>query len=141
MSGVKATITIGRKHRILALGTAIYTGFLCTSVVRADDTNDLHEQIRQLQNQNGQLQDQLLKQEQLIENLNRRLSDIEGSNQKRSDEIGALKEEVEQQPSVPPASTRPFSSGKVVLSGEGGMAFFESGSEKQSPRRQRRRSN
>jgi hypothetical protein len=101
--------------------------------VHANDDVDLREQLRQLQEQNSQLQQQLLQQQHLIEDLSHRLSDIEGSNQKRGDEIGALKAEVEQPPAAPVDSSRPFSSGKVILSGEGGLAFFDSGSEGQFP--------
>lgn len=101
--------------------------------VRANDDVDLQEQLRQLQQQNSQLQQQLLQQQHLIEDLSHRLTDIEGANQKRGDEIGALKAEVEQPPAAPVDSSKPFSSGKVILSGEGGLAFFDPGSEGEFP--------
>jgi hypothetical protein len=101
--------------------------------VRANDDVDLREQLRQLQEQNSQLQQQLLQQQHLIEDLGHRLSDIEGANQKRGDEIGALKAEVEQPPPAPVDTSKPLSSGKVILSGEGGLAFFESGGDGQFP--------
>jgi hypothetical protein len=101
--------------------------------VRADANADLREQLRQIQEQNSRLQQQLLKQQQLIENLNHRLSDIESTNQKHTEEIGQLKAETVQPPTAPTESPKPFSFGKVVLSGEGGLAFFESGREGQFP--------
>jgi hypothetical protein len=101
--------------------------------VRANDDVDLREQLRQLQQQNSQLQQQLLQQQHLIEDLSHRLSDIEGTNQKRGDEIGVLKAEVEQPPAAPVDSSKPFSFGKVILSGEGGVAFFDPGSEGEFP--------
>jgi hypothetical protein len=133
MAGVREVPTTGRKYCAWALGVVICLGFLRASDIRANDETDLSEQIRQLRDQNGQLQQQLLQQERLIEDLSHRLSDIEGANQKRNQQIGALKQEVEQQPPLSVESTRPFSSGKVILSGEGGAAFFESGGEGQFP--------
>jgi len=110
---------------IMGLAPVLATG------VRADEGTDFKEQLRQLQEQNSQLQQQLLQQQQLIQNLTRRLSDMEGANQKRSEEIGTLKTEIEQAPVASAESSKPFSLGKVVLSGEGAVGFFESGNEGQ----------
>jgi hypothetical protein len=115
------------------LGLVVVVASTLTVGVRADETNDFKQELRQLQEQNGQLQQQLLQQQQLIENLTHRLSDMEGANQKRGQEIGTLKAEVEQVPAAPTASSKPFSLGKVVLSGEGALGVFESGSEGQHP--------
>jgi len=101
--------------------------------VRADETTDIKEQLRQLQEQNNQLQQQLLKQQQLIENLTHRLSDMEGASQKHGEEIGTLKTEVEKPSTVPAETSKAFSVGKVILSGEGAVGFFESGNKGQFP--------
>jgi hypothetical protein len=119
----------GRKHYGLALGPVICLLFFLAFAVHADDVTDLRDQLHQLQNQNSQLQQQLLKQQQLIDDLSHRLSNIEGANRKSDQEIGVLKQEVQQQPPAPAESTTPFSASKVILSGEGGVAFFESQSE------------
>jgi len=112
--------------------------FICLSTLlavgtRADESNDLRDQLRQLQQQNSQLQQQLLHQQQLIDDLSHRLSDVEAENQKHGTETGATKAEVEQPTTATAESSKPFAFGKLILSGEGGVAFFDSGSDGQYP--------
>ncbi len=102
------------------------TGVVC----RGDDTNDVHEQLRLLQQQNQQLQEQLNKQQQMIDSLSRKVSEVDTASQARATE---LQSELSTQPAAAASATKPFSLGKIILSGEGGLAFFESGKDGQSP--------
>src|ERR1017187_8737286 len=102
------------------------TGIVC----RGDDTNDVREQLRLLQQQNQQLQEQLTKQQQMIDSLSRKVSEVDTASQARATE---LQSELATQPAVTTPAAKPFSLGKIILSGEGGLAFFESGSDGQFP--------
>jgi hypothetical protein len=102
------------------------TGTAC----RGDDTNDVREQLRLLQQQNQQLQEQLNKQQQMIDSLSRKVSEVDTASQARASE---LQSEIATQPAVSVPAAKPFSLGKIVLSGEGGLAFFESGKAGQFP--------
>jgi hypothetical protein len=102
------------------------TGFAC----RGDDTNDVREQLRLLQQQNQQLQEQLNKQQQMIDSLSRKVSEVDTASQARATE---LQSQLAAQPVAATPAAKPFSLGKIILSGEGGLAFFETGSEGQFP--------
>lgn len=102
------------------------TGITC----RGDDTNDVREQLRVLQQQNQQLQEQLNRQQQMIDSLSRKVSEVDTASQARASE---LQSELATPPAVATPAAKPFSFGKIVLSGEGGLAFFESGSQGQFP--------
>ncbi len=116
-----------RKTWAVGLCVLVWLVSALTANVRADGVSDLKEQLRQLQEQNSQLQQQLLKQQQTIDNLSRRLSDVEGANQKRGEEIGSLKAQADQQAPASTEAAKSLSTGKLILSGEGGVAFFQSG--------------
>ena len=69
-----------------------------------------------MQQQNQQMQEQLNKQQQLIDSLTRKVAEFQNAGQT---------------PEAEPAKPAAFS--KVVISGEGGVAFFESGRDGQYP--------
>ena len=110
-------------------------GLLClfsgSSQLRADDSA-LVQQLRLLQEQNEALRAQLQKQQDAIDALTRQVSVIQQSDAQRKQEIADLKTE-----SAPPASTlehpEAFALGKIKISGEGGVAFFNSGAEGMYP--------
>jgi hypothetical protein len=108
------------------VAVVLITGIAC----RGDDTNDVREQLRLLQQQNQQLQEQLNKQQQMIDSLSRKVSEVDTASQARASE---LQSEIATQPVVSAPAAKPFSLGKIVLSGEGGLAFFESGKDGQFP--------
>src|SRR2546425_88097 len=94
--------------RCKTMGTLL--GVLCgctvavCPVVAGDDT-DLKTQVDLLRQQNEQLQRQISQQQQLIENLSRKVAGLESVAQP-----------------APGPSTAPGALGKVLLSGEGGLA-------------------
>lgn len=80
-----------------------------------------------LQKRNATLEELVRQQQSVIENLNRRVSVIEETEAKRVDQN---KSPVETAPAKPGSG---FSFGRVNISGEGGVAFFHSGSKGQFP--------
>lgn len=105
--------------------TALAFLFASGAAVRATDTN-VERQLQLLQQQNDALQSQLQKQQELIDALRREVTDIRETTTQRGDEIKTLREESELET---PSSTAGFSVGKVQISGEGGIGWFETGSE------------
>jgi hypothetical protein len=97
--------------------------FSCTLPSPADDTN-LEEQVRSLREQNVILQQQLQKQSESLDGLAQKVKDLETANTER--------ESPPSENSTMPA-TDGFNFGKVNLSGEGGVAFFKTGSEGFAP--------
>src|SRR5436190_19574426 len=96
-----------KKIALLLLCNCAFFG----SVLWAAEPADVQEQLRQMRQQNEQLQQQLLKQQELIDSLSHKVSTLEGRAAAPSAE-GA-------------EAPKPFSLGKVILSGEGGLAFLE----------------
>ena len=90
----------------------------------AQDLGDLGKQVRDLQRQNEQFQQQLLEQQRLIEKLNQKLSTFETSEQGRSNQIQTLQNQVKELPPASDLLTAPFKAGNVIFSGEGGAAFI-----------------
>jgi hypothetical protein len=102
---------------LLAVGV-----FSCTAPLRADDTN-LEQQIQLLQQQNSILQQQLQKQNESLDSLAKKVRDLEATS--------AEKENSAPENTAPGKSGLNF--GRVNLSGEGGVAFFNTGSEGFAP--------
>lgn len=94
---------------------------LCVTMVRADNTN-LEEEVRLLREQNAGLQKQVQKQGDLLEALAQKVKDLEGA---RENPSATADETVLAQSGL--------NFGKVNLSGEGGLAFFNTGSEGFAP--------
>jgi hypothetical protein len=84
------------------------------------------EQFLLLQQQNDLLRQQLLKQQELIDSLNRKVSDIQNSNTRRDQELSDVKNASKPDADNAPAANERFHLGKVDITGEGGVAFFES---------------
>ena len=94
----------------------------------ADDQPVSRGEFLQLQQQNQLLLDQMRQQQQVIDALTHKVSDLETAQAATNENaIAAAGSEPE------PASTTGFHLGKINLSGEGGVAFFESGSRGQTP--------
>ena len=100
--------------------------------VRAAETN-AESQMRLLQQQNDALQAQVRKQQELIESLGREVAEIRQTNEKRDAAVEQLKEGSGSR--EPYSATAPggFNLGKVQITGEGGVAFLESGSDGNYP--------
>jgi hypothetical protein len=86
----------------------------------AQGTN-LEEQIRLLQQQNATLQEQLQKQNKSLESLEKKVEDLETAKSESAPGHGEAPEK------------SGFNLGKVNLSGEGGLAFFNTGSQGFAP--------
>jgi hypothetical protein len=90
---------------------------------QADDTN-LEEQVQLLREQNATLQQQLQKQSESLDVLTQKVKDLEAANSERENAASDNSR-------IP--TTGGFNFGKVNLSGEGGVAFFKTGSEGFTP--------
>jgi len=89
----------------------------------ASDTN-LEEQVRQLREQNDALQKQLHKQGDLLDSLTQKVKNLETA--------GAERESTTSENSAA-STTSGFHFGKINISGEGGVAFFNTGYEGFAP--------
>lgn len=91
--------------------------------LQADEDLGVKQQLRLLQQQNDALQEQLRRQQTLIESLTRKVDQIESTTTRSGRELQDLVSEVKEAP-----KSKTFSFGNVSLSGEGGIALFETGS-------------
>ena len=111
-------------------------GAICAALagveLRADDSPTTEQQLRLLQEQNHALQQQLQRQQELIESLSHKVNEIQDASVQRGRELERLQSEVKD---VTPVSnvSKPVSFGQINISGEGGVAFFNSGSHGQFP--------
>jgi len=96
----------------------------------------VQEQLRQLRQQNEQLQRQLQQQQTLIEDLSRKVSGLENAGPKAAASAAKETEETQHELSPPAGSSSMFGLSKVNLSGEGGLGFFQSQAEGQFPKAQ-----
>src|ERR1041384_6580222 len=78
---------------------------LAGNALGVEDDVELKKQLELFRQQNEQLQQQLRQQQEVIDKLNRRVSDLESANQQRAKESTAAQEEVKE----PPPSTGLFS--------------------------------
>jgi len=117
-------------------GGVLLVIMLANKAVGAEDPAATREQFLLLQRQNAQLQQQLQKQQELIDSLARKVSEIQDVNARRDRDVGDLKEQVQEEKGgggKSPPSGQAFHLGKVDISGEGGVAFFNSQSQGQTP--------
>jgi cell division protein FtsB len=96
---------------------------LAASPLLADDGTNLEQQISDLRQQNAALQQQLQQQSSLLDSLTQKVQDLESAS-------GAHENAVLENSAAKPGG---FSLGKVDLSGEGGVAFFNTGREGFAP--------
>jgi hypothetical protein len=113
------------KYVPLEVWTALACLFAIGPIAKASETN-VENQLHLLQQQNDSLQHQLRQQQEMIDSLSREVAGIRQGNQKRSVEVAAEKPANESEGTLPLSG---FSLGKVQITGEGGIGFFESGSE------------
>ena len=114
------------------LGSGVAGFFLLAGHTRADDTAATQQQLQLLQQQNEKLQQQLQKQQELIDSLSRKVSEIQNASSSRDAAITDLKTEMKDQADQTPASASQLF-GKVHISGEGAIGFFDSESKGQYP--------
>jgi hypothetical protein len=115
-------ISQGTSHTARVAVTALTVLFSFITVSRANDTN-LEQQIDVLRQQNALLQQQVQNQSSLLDSLTKKVEDLEAANTQHENAVAEN----------PPEKQGGFSLGKVNLSAEGGVAFFNTGSEGFSP--------
>src|SRR5258708_4682918 len=107
-----------RYTRELALCACVIFSSLCLpDPARSEDDSETRRQLRELQIQNKALQEQLRKQQDLIDSLSRKVGDIQAADQRRSVEMERLRAEAK---GTAESGGKPgsFSLGNVNLSGE-----------------------
>ena len=90
------------------------------SVLHADDTSELRALVETLRQENSELKGELKEQRELIDGLTRKVSEIQKNAQPQRESSN----ETEM-----PAVSAGFNFGKVHISGEGGVAFFDTSDE------------
>src|SRR6185369_6011455 len=98
----------------------------CSPLLRADETN-VETRLRLLQQQNDALQSQLRQQQELIDSLRREVGEIRRVTAQQENAMQDVKAALPA-PGAAAQESGGFHAGKVVLSGEGAVAFFETGS-------------
>jgi hypothetical protein len=110
--------------------------FICAGApLHAQDSGDTRQQLQEMREQNQALQKQLLQQQSLIESLSRKVNEIQSAGVERQRDVERLQSQVEE-PRESVKSATAGTLGKVSISGEGGVGFFNSGSEGQFPKGQ-----
>jgi hypothetical protein len=99
-----------------------------SSKSRADDTPELKQHLQKLEQQNQALQEQLRQQQAVIESLTHKVNKIEEASAQRDRMLETAQPEIKEPP-LESKSSGTFGLGKVNISGEGGVAFFHTGSE------------
>jgi opacity protein-like surface antigen len=93
---------------------------------------DLKKEVDELKAQNLQLQQQVHQQQEMIEELSRKFSGLEKTNELQAKDVSELKSNAEN-PAAPPEKSKGFSLNNVVISGEGAAGIFETGKNGQYP--------
>ena len=114
-------------------GLAAVCFFILSRGVGAADEGVSREQFLQLQKQNEQLQQQLRQQGELIDSLSRKVSQIQEANSHHDVESGGLKTAPKDDGDASVASGLASRLGRVNITGEGGVAFFDGQSQAQTP--------
>src|ERR1051325_7450340 len=116
------------KPRIVLYAAALAFASFSGRQLHADDGAETQQQLRKLSEENRALQEQLRRQQELIESLTGKVNAIqEASSQRAREGEPAPSEAKEAGPASKTSGT--FGFGKVNISGEGGVAFFNTGSE------------
>src|SRR5438034_1398200 len=116
------------KPRIVLYAAALAFASFSSGQLRADDSTQTQQQLRQLQEQNQALQEQLRQQQALIESLTGKVNAIQEANAQRARE-GEPAQSGTTTDGTAAKTSGTFGFGKVNISGEGGVAFFNTGSE------------
>jgi hypothetical protein len=106
----------------------------CLGLLRADSARAVETNyfalVQQLLQDNAAMRSQIQNQERTITALTIEVAAIEKSNSARDDALNQIKDSKDD---APPPGSSGFNSGRVRISGEGGVGFFESGSDGQFP--------
>jgi hypothetical protein len=102
--------------------------FICTFPARADDTNLLMQQLQELRQANATLQGQMHTQQGAIEALSHQVAELQAAQAERDQQLAEIKEGL-----TPPPPASGFNFGNVHISGEAGVALFNTGSQGFAP--------
>src|SRR5690348_9534402 len=120
------------RFRAVLYARAVALATLSSAPSRAADSTQTSERLHQLELQNQQLQEQLRRQQELIESLSRKVNEIQETNTQRGKELENLQAEMKE-PAPAAKNSGAFSLSKVSISGEGSVGFFWGGSESAYP--------
>jgi len=120
------------RFRAVLYACAVALATLSSAPSRAADSTQTSERLHQLELQNQQLQEQLRRQQELIESLSRKVNEIQETNTQRGKELENLQAEMKE-PAPAAKNSGAFSLSKVSISGEGSVGFFWGGSESAYP--------
>jgi hypothetical protein len=113
-----------KMRTVPGIGVAILF-FLAKTACGSEEATVTHDQFLLLQKQNQALQNQLQKQQVVIDSLLHQVEDIRNAGQ-RQDDSSAMTGIKSGDDVIPAASADSFHLGKVDITGEGGVAFFSS---------------
>lgn len=120
-------------NRVVLCACAVTVLALAGGPLRADDTPVTKDELRQLKDENKALQDQLRKQQSLIETLSRKVNQIEQADSQHAKQLDHLESQAKDS-NAPSQPSENFSFGKVSLTAEGGVGFFNTGSQGAFPK-------
>lgn len=104
-------------------GCATAFVLIVTPDLRAEDSSETRKELQELKQENRELRELLKKQGGLIEALNHKVDTLQEASAERGRELEQLKD------GAPAANAITSTLGKVNISGEGAVAFFNSGRE------------
>jgi cell division protein FtsB len=104
--------------------TALFWLFIPT--LQAQDVDALKKEVDELRAQNLQLQKELQQQREMIDQLSRKFTGLQKTNEVQESDVRELKAAAENAP-APPEKPKGFALNNVVISGEGAAGFFETG--------------
>ena len=108
--------------------------FLCAdSAGSPADESDTQKQFRQLQQQNELLQQQMRRQQELIDELNRKVTKLQASEDQRKSDHDSSEAKAEDGADARSRSSSGLSLGKVHIGGEGAVGLFHSQPQGQFP--------
>src|SRR5580658_6912861 len=100
--------------------------------LHGQDVDALKKEVDELRSQNLQLQKQLQQQQEMIDQLSRKFSEFQKTNEAQASDVRELKAAA-QSPAPPAEKPKGLSLNNVVISGEGAAGFFETGRNGQFP--------
>src|SRR5439155_21531103 len=112
--------------------TGVFLFCLCGAAVHAAEPA-LQQQVEQLRLQNERLQRQMQQQQEVIDRLSRKVGELDSAS-KATSQTEMRATEMNDDRAASPKAPRPFGLGKLNLSGEGGLAFFQSQSQGPFPK-------
>jgi hypothetical protein len=123
-------MTIRRQMVQFAFVSAALLCFLIPAS-NGQDMDTLKKEVDELRSQNLQLQKQLQQQQEMIDQLSKKFSGFQKTNEMQASDVRELKAAAENPPAPPEKSKRFLNN--VVISGEGAAGFFETGKNGQFP--------